>query len=62
MKIKVSLPVILEIPDDRGEEILNGDTTSLLTTIYSPEGYGDNGHWWIQGECVVENGIKIRVL
>lgn len=67
MKIKVSLPIILDVTDDRGKEILNGDKTSLLSTVYTPDrtfennGRDGHGNWWIQGECTIENGTIIKV-
>lgn len=67
MKIKVSLSITLEVPDSRGEEILNGNKTSLLSTIYTPDRTFENkgreahGNWWIEGKCILENGTTINV-
>ena len=66
MKIKVSLPIILEVPDDRGKENLKGDKTSLLSTIYTPDRtfeIEDRGHgnWWVQGECILNDETLIKV-
>ena len=60
-KVKVNLSVVLEVSDDRAEEILKGNITSLLGTIYTPDENTERGKWWVEGESVVENGTKINV-
>lgn len=62
--IKVNLPVILEVPDKRAEDILNGNITAFLSSIYIPDRHNENrgnGKWWVQGECIIENGKTINI-
>ena len=62
--VKVSLPVVLEVSEENANEILNGDITSLLKTIYTPDRHSENrgnGKWWVEGNCLVENGKIIKV-
>lgn len=57
--IKANISIVLEVPDERAEEIFKGNVTAFLGTLYTPS--DERGKWWVDGECVVENGTKINV-
>lgn len=60
MKISVNLSIIVDAPEAHANEILDGDMTALLSTIYAPS--DSNGKWWVQGESTVkDNGMKIVI-
>jgi hypothetical protein len=61
MQVKANLSVILEVPEERVEEILKGNISAFLGTIYTPDENTERGKWWVEGECIVENGKKIIV-
>lgn len=52
MKIWARLGVMLDVPEEQAQRILNGDKTALLMTMYTTEELNNVG-WYLEGESYI---------